>query len=175
MEFDIFENLLVFEGCVGLLRELEKKKKSRSIWRWFDVWIICLALQNIVMLLCTCFISLVGSSRAWTMGLCQTYYDTTDCYSLSKPRGKSFTGTDCAWCCLFLNAGKRAGTEQLQSPGDAQIPANTFHLCPFPPPPFIMSIIFLSICLCYFIYIDGCILLKLSSHSIISCYTSLTL
>lgn len=113
-----------------------KKKKSRSIWQWFDVWIICLALQNIVMLLCTCFISLVGSSRAWTMGLCQTYYDTTDCYSLSKPRGKSFTGTDCAWCCLFLNAGKGQGQNScsllemlkfLQTPFIYALPPTSFY------------------------------------------------
>lgn len=48
MEFDIFEILLVFKGCVGLLREL-KKKIAEAFWQWFDVWIICLALQNIVM------------------------------------------------------------------------------------------------------------------------------
>lgn len=51
------------------------------------------------------------------MRICQTYYDTTDCYSLSRPKGKSFTGTVCARCLLLLSAGKRAGTEQLQSPG----------------------------------------------------------
>lgn len=101
------------------------------------------------------------------MGLCQTYDDTTDCYSPSKPKRKNVTGTDCAWCRLLLNAGKGAGTEQLQSPGDPQTPTNTIHLFPFPPSPFIMSIILLNICLCYFIDTSVCILWKLSSHSII--------
>lgn len=58
------------------------------------------------------------------MRICQKYYDITDCYSFSRPKGKSFTGTICARCLLLLNAGKRTGIEQLQSPGDDHIQRN---------------------------------------------------